>query len=111
MRYDWIQVKGPRKNELICTNKENTCERATCECDRLFSLGLEEKINDFDKQYHVFWSETGWNPEENCKPRISNSDESSKSKCCGSPKTGPFKLYRDNLQMCCDDEVMSIGSC
>lgn len=42
-KYSWEYLIGPRISEVSCSDPENTCERATCECDRIFALQLEQR--------------------------------------------------------------------
>ena len=49
----------------------------------------------------MFWSTTGWNPEENCP---SGSGGPYDPQCCGKDD-GPFALYNAASKQCCAGEV------
>ena len=109
-KYNWEYLIGPRLSEITCADDEDTCERATCECDKIFALQLEEKAQYFNPEFHVFWSHGGWNPAKSCvAPRVGEHVERA---CCGAPKTGPFFMYNQAVDQCCEEnKVKSIGSC
>lgn len=65
------------------TLKVGTCEQALCECDRQFALAHEQATDVFTNDYHLFWSETNWDPEAQCT-RGGGGDAD--PQCCGGEK-------------------------
>lgn len=87
------------KGEVQCRDRAGTCERALCECDAQFGRQVNQfkKIQKltfqmpahrhvFNDDYHLFWSTTGWSPEENCLRGPGGPYE---PECCG-PNDGPL---------------------
>lgn len=33
VKYNWERIIGGGSDDIKCSNKKNTCERALCECD------------------------------------------------------------------------------
>ena len=60
--------------------KLGTCEQALCECDRQFALAHEAVTDVFTEDYHLFWTQTGWNPEGQC---LRGGPGDSDPQCCG----------------------------
>lgn len=96
---------GERNGEKFCRNQADTCERALCECDLQFAKDHNKVKGVFKNQYHMFWSESGWDQNDDTKcytdgvgPYI--------PKCCGVPGN-PFALYNSARKKCCNGEVRS----
>jgi hypothetical protein len=77
-------------NASMCKNEANSCERDLCECDFAFAKAHVQAIGSFSEDYHLFWTETGWYPEDNCPQTGGTSPVA--PECCYSP-TGAAVLY------------------
>ena len=111
--YNWSRV-GQNKDMIECTNRQNSCQRATCECDKLFAESLLFVKNSFKRKHHLFWSrgtsEGQFDVERRCKP-AGDSDASTNRTCCRDPN-GPAILFNSAKQECCKDfSVKPIGTC
>ena len=96
---------GPKL--ISCLDRVGSCQRATCECDRLFAIELENVGNVFNRDNHIFWSRSGFDPEEKCLAQETKAEP----ECCGS-RSGPFEIYNSVKMECCDDQtVKPIGMC
>lgn len=97
VKYNW-SVKS-RNKEAYCENAAGTCARALCECDLDFAKKLtEDLVSVFNPDYHLFYSTTGWNPEESCE----KGSGSSRPECCG-PDDGPKYIFNSLKKQCCAD--------
>ncbi|CAG5105348.1 Oidioi.mRNA.OKI2018_I69.chr1.g2050.t1.cds [Oikopleura dioica] len=95
VKYSW----GTRRREAYCEDAVGTCARALCECDLDFSKKLTpELVSVFDPEYHLFYTTTGWNPEESCE----KGNGVSRPECCG-PDDGPKYIYNSLSKQCCAD--------
>jgi len=48
VKYNWERIiGGGSSDDIKCSNKKNTCERALCECDLDYA---KKVISDFDLQ-------------------------------------------------------------
>ena len=111
--YNWSRA-GPNKDMIQCSNRQNSCQRATCECDKLFAERLLFVKNSFKRKHHLFWSrgtsEGQFDVERRCKP-AGDSDSTTNRTCCRDPN-GPAVLFNDAKQECCKDfSVKPIGTC
>lgn len=102
VKYKYGQTGG----EKICENNVDTCKRAICECDLQFAKNHVETKQYFNRDFHFFHSQTGWNPEADCPA----SGGTSQPECCGN-SNGPFAIFNALKAVCCAGEVQSIGSC
>lgn len=93
---------------IMCTDPNNTCKRALCECDAKFAADHASKASVFDSKYHTF--ESDWKPENSCP---SGSGGSNDPQCCtNSDKSSPFILYNAEHKECCTDgQVRPLGQC
>ena len=89
-----------KNGEAVCRNDEGTCERALCECDAMFAREHVAASDVYTDDNHMFYSKTGWNPEEECIAGGGSTDP----KCCGTP-AGPYFLFNGNNpnKKCCAD--------
>ena len=89
-----------KNGEAMCRNDEGTCERALCECDAMFAREHVAASSVYTDDNHMFYSKTGWNPEEECIAGGGSTDP----KCCGTP-AGPYFLFNGNNpnKKCCAD--------
>lgn len=93
---------------VTCRDQPGTCERALCECDNQFGQQMPSKRDAFTTDYHMFWSTTGWNPEEQCLRGGSGPYE---PECCGR-EDGPLHIYNAKTKECCTDgTVAPQGQC
>ena len=67
-KYNWERLTS--QEQIKCTDKRDSCQRATCECDRLFALEIERVKDAFNRDNHIFWSRTGFEPEERCIAQV-----------------------------------------
>ena len=77
-------------NPSMCKNEANSCERDLCECDFAFAKAHVQAIGSFNEDYHLFWTKTGWYPEDSC-PQTGGTAPVA-PECCYSP-TGAAVLY------------------
>jgi len=101
---------GLNKNtkKVTCRDEPGTCERALCECDNQFGQQMPAKRDAFTTDYHMFWTTTGWNPEEQCLRGGSGPYE---PECCGRDD-GPLHIYNAKTKECCaDGSVAPQGQC
>jgi hypothetical protein len=94
---------------VVCRDAADTCERNLCECDLDFAKKIPGQLHHFTTDYHLFWSEIGWEPEsdEFCVRGGKNADP----QCCG-PDTGPLFIYNSIQKQCCDDfSIQPMGMC
>ncbi|CAG5109909.1 Oidioi.mRNA.OKI2018_I69.chr2.g4378.t1.cds [Oikopleura dioica] len=49
-----------------CTDSEGTCARTLCECDARFAKAHADAVGVFNENYHMFWSTSGWNSDNEC---------------------------------------------
>lgn len=89
-----------KNGEALCRNDEGSCERALCECDAMFAREHVAASAVYTDDNHMFYSKTGWNPEEECIAGGGSTDP----KCCGTP-AGPYFLFNGNNpnKKCCAD--------
>lgn len=94
---------GERNGEKVCKNQPDTCERALCECDLQFAKHHVETKDSYSDEYHMFWSTSGWDPEDPsmCYPQ---GTPPYIPKCCGVPGS-PFVLFNAANKKCCNGEV------
>ena len=64
------KVKFRKRGEITCRDSADTCERALCECDAQFARDHKDVNDVFNLSYHLFWSDSGWTPEEQCKAGV-----------------------------------------
>ena len=117
------KVKFRKRSEPTCRDAPDTCERALCECDSQLSRDHLAVKDIFNPSYHLFWSKTGWTPEEQCSGSYSRPGSSvngvgnafvhvvtsntprpqkSRQVCCGG-SISPFKIFNPAKQQCCSD--------
>ncbi|CBY36747.1 unnamed protein product [Oikopleura dioica] len=89
-KYKFSESFYEKGNASMCKNEANSCERDLCECDFAFAKAHVQAIGSFVTDYHLFWTETGWYPEDNC-PKTGGTAPVT-PECCFSP-TGPAVLY------------------
>merc|ERR1712050_130824 len=112
---EFVKYKyGIRDNEVQCRDipskgAESACKRSLCECDAAFARAHPSVADHFDRDYHLFWTTTGWDPrdEANCFPPQGGPVD---PQCCGSPTT-PYFIYNAlNKECCADGSAKAIGS-
>ena len=58
VKYKW-RTSG---SGVVCVDKPGTCKRNLCECDLDYAKKMPEQLSHFNRDYHLFWSTTGWDP-------------------------------------------------
>ena len=117
------RVKFRKRSDPVCRDNQDTCERALCEFDSQLARDHDAVKNVFNSSYHLFWSKTGWTPEEQCSGSYSrpgssvsgvcdafvhvvtsNTPRPQKSSqfCCGG-SSSPFRVFNSAKQKCCLD--------
>ena len=101
---EFVRYKfGTKRGEKFCKEAPGSCGRNLCECDLQFA---KDHVSSDD--YHMFWSQTGWNPEENCPGTPGGPVD---IQCCGQPD-GPYSLYNAISKKCCAGNIQTgTGSC
>lgn len=102
---------GEKNGDKFCRNKEGSCHRDLCMCDLAFAKAHVGVVSHFDKEYHRFWSITGWNPTNTSEAGVTGGHPTSTNsmKCCQTnAKDSAFVLYNINTKVCCVDG--SIGN-
>ena len=72
-------------------NKDNSCDRALCECDRQFAIAHASARQVYTNDYHAFWSELGWDPEGQCQK--GGNGKGGNPQCCGGGTTAYVSSY------------------
>ena len=49
-----------------CRDDAGTCGRALCECDAMFARNHVDAVGVYNEDYHMFYSQTGWDGESQC---------------------------------------------
>lgn len=107
VKYRWKKTGADKKN-VVCTDEPNTCKRSLCECDLKFGQDMPAHRHVFSDDYHLFWSTTGWNAEENC---LRGGQGPYEPECCGAPD-GPMRLFNGATKDCCaDHSIKPEGTC
>merc|ERR1712113_509984 len=107
---EFVQYKyGIKGGQVKCRNKENSCDRALCECDRQFAIVHNAAKQVYTNDYHSFWSELGWDPEGQCQK--GGNGKGGNPQCCGGGTTA-YTLYNADKKDCCNDgSVAPAGTC
>ena len=97
-----------RSGDKFCKDTPDSCKRALCECDLQFAKDHVSVAHHFSTDYHLFWSTTGWNPEENCPGTPGGPVD---IQCCGR-SDGPYSLFNALNKKCCGGNIQAgAGSC
>merc|ERR1712048_696638 len=94
---EFVKYKyGLRKDEIVCRDGPNSCERALCECDAMFAQQHVAAKDVFDTKYHMFWAQQDghpyWDPTE--AGQCETSGGPTEPECCrAETKDTPFRLY------------------
>lgn len=102
-----------RRNNVICKDDENSCERDLCECDALFAKEHFLAKDSYVDNYHMFFSDKNpdmatWNPTSSCMKSPPGNAEPT---CCGGGDA-PFVLINSKRKECCaDGSTANIGMC
>jgi hypothetical protein len=119
-----IEYNFSNSGSISCSDASNSCERALCECDKMFAYDLayvDEETVDRDS-YSYFYG--NWDPEQNCvkagggggggngKPNNGGpTNGGGGHKCCSNGET-PFMFYQTRFKECCPNgQVAPIGTC
>jgi hypothetical protein len=98
------------EDEMVCTDQEDTCSHAICECDKETIIQLKDKIDYYEADKHQF---NGFRPEYECVMKQVKDEHHQgiphQLNCCGSyPNRNP---YNDKLKVCCDGKVTPQNTC
>ena len=106
VRYNY----GISNGEAVCEDRENTCERAICECDAKFAREHVGQTGVFDEKYHMFLSTinggTMWDPVDDdaaCSHGGGGGGVNNPQCCAPEDGTGPAILYNAATKACCSD--------
>ena len=89
---EFVQYKyGIKGGQVKCRNKDNSCDRALCECDRQFAIAHASARQVYTNDYHAFWSELGWDPEGQCQK--GGNGKGGNPQCCGGGTTAYVSSY------------------
>lgn len=106
-RYRGYEVKGERR--IKCLDKEDTCKRAICECDKRLAMDLAKLEDTASYDFHSKYG--SFNFKEQCVPQCKNCHKW--DSCCGKyPERYPY--YSDNgAKQCCGQKTYykSASSC
>jgi len=97
VRYTW-KWDG-KKKDFVSKNDDDTCEKELFMCDVEFVKQSHSQRSVFSEDYHAFWTETGFDHEEDCPSAGGNPVE---HECCGGTDK-PFKWIGLNHWQCCPD--------
>ena len=99
---EFVRYKyGEKNGDKFCKDQPDTCKRALCECDLQFGKNHVAHKDVFKTDYHMFWSVSGWEPEDMC---IKEGSPPYHPKCCGTPGK-PYILFNAAKKSCCAGEV------
>ena len=102
VRYTW-KFKT-KVQAFISNNPAGSCERELFECDLQFIKDTFAQKEQFSNDYHDFWSETGFDREdESSCPSGGNTPV--EHECCGGD-TKPYFWIGLNKSKCCDGNVI-----
>ena len=127
----------PLTKTVICKDRENTCERAVCECDKHMAEKMAAVLStSSSSSQHSQHSDYFWRTEQNIRRGetfdyenvcIANGWNAPPDACCGTGnEVIPFnssakgccvsdgkvpKLFNPTVHECCEGEVANIGSC
>lgn len=89
-----------KAGEVVCRDDAGSCNRALCECDAMFAREHVNSVASYTDDYNMFYSQTGWDPEDQCVSGGGSTDP----QCCGLPD-GPYTLFNGNNpnKKCCAD--------
>jgi len=97
VRYTWKYAS--KISDFQSSNAEGSCERELFECDVQFVKDTFDNKDVFNKDYHAFWSTTGFdNREEDYCP--SGGTAPVEHQCCGGVD-GPWYWIGLNNNKCC----------
>ena len=97
VRYTWKYAS--KTSDFQSSNAEGSCERELFECDVQFVKDTFDNKDVFNKDYHAFWSTTGFdNREDDYCP--SGGTAPVEHQCCGGVD-GPWYWIGLNNNKCC----------
>jgi len=111
-----------------CTNKMGSCARNICECDKAFAEKLPAASNDpeegWTEAHHAHYG--GFDARNKCLRSLGGPKGDQKAVCCGSfPNRYMYRVNKDgsgqqccggniydtDTHQCCDESVVTNGSC
>jgi len=98
--YTWKWSKN--QNGFVSSNAEGSCERELFECDVQFAKDTYDNRAAFNEDYHAFWSETGFDKEddESCP---SGGTMPVEHQCCGGVDAPWYWISTQSSQCCGGD--------
>jgi len=99
-KYRLVQDQTTGEKKVECVNKEGSCQRNICECDKRWSEKLAQIEGDFDPRYHKnrgVGIEPAWKYNNECKK--SKGIFGKPEECCGA--SFPDKMPLQKGKQCC----------
>jgi hypothetical protein len=96
---EFVKYKVNMNNGPTCKDNAGTCERALCECDKLFAEEHVGAIHVYNDDFHRFYSTTGFDADTDC---LKGSGGIVIPECCGADD-GPQFIYNAHNKQCCPD--------
>ncbi|CAG5110121.1 Oidioi.mRNA.OKI2018_I69.chr2.g4555.t2.cds [Oikopleura dioica] len=97
------RIRQTDSGKITCKDDGETCKRAICECDKMFAESHALVADQYNQDYHMFYSMIGWNPEEQCVIPGPSSTPQVNQQCCG-PAVGPKSIFNTATgKKCCAD--------
>jgi len=96
-RYAFSETVKKNKVTVTCEDRKGSCNRALCECDRMFA----ETLSMLDKKIPktaVYGFESDFNADKECRWE----GNAVPLQCCWNGES-PFHLYNPDFRQCCDD--------
>jgi len=91
---------GEKNGEKFCKDDAGTCDRDLCMCDLAFAKAHVGAKGVFVTDYHLFWTTTAWDPEDNC---IRGSGSADMQCCQAHAQDTALILYNADNKVCCQD--------
>ena len=102
VRYTW--QFATENDAFISSNPAGSCERELFECDLQFVKDIFAQKEQFSNVYHEFWSETGFDREDESSCPSGGSTPVQHESCGGDTK--PYFWINLNKSKCCDGNVV-----
>jgi len=105
---EFVQYSVNMNRGIKCRGSAGSCDRALCECDKMFAEEHVAAKHVYSNDYHRFWSTTGFDADIDC---LAGTGGQVLPKCCGKDD-GAFSIYNDLTKDCCaDGSIKSSGTC
>lgn len=96
---EFVKYKINMNNGPTCKDPANSCARSLCECDKLFASKHVGQAQEYNEDFHRFYSTIGFDADSDC---LSGSGGATDPQCCG-PADGPKHIYNALTKVCCAD--------